>query len=294
MTGPTPILPGFRWPEGVRAAACFTFDVDAESAMLWDHPETAAHLDVMTHQEYDTRVAVPRLLRVLDRAGIRATFFIPGWVAERWPDAARSVRDAGHEIGHHGYFHEGSRGATIDEEERRLQRGLEALDTILGVRPVGYRAPEWQVSYALPTLLARHGFRYDSSLMAYDHPYRLAVSAEPGASTLVELPAHWSLDDWGPYNYYPGLTGTGDILSPTVVIERWARELDALTEEGGLFMLTMHPVVSGRASRAAGLAELIARAKATEGLWVATCAEIAAWAETLDLPPIFHAEPSMP
>src|SRR6185436_8390740 len=84
--------PGFAWPAGVRAAACFTFDVDAESAILIDHPEAAGWLDVMSHQAYGPRTAVPRLLRLLDRQAIRATFFVPGYSAERWPAAVRSIR----------------------------------------------------------------------------------------------------------------------------------------------------------------------------------------------------------
>jgi len=286
--------PGFRWPDGVRAAACFTFDVDAESPILWDHPEASQHLDVMSHQAYGPRTGVPRLLRRLDRAGIRATFFVPGYTAERWPDAVRAIRDAGHEIAHHGYMHEGSRGADVAEEEARLLRGLEALEAVAGVRPVGYRAPNWELSYALPALLAKHGFRYDSGLMDADHPYRLAVGPAPGAPSIVELPAHWGLDDWEPYNYLPGLTGSGVIASPADVVARWTLELEALVEEGGLFMLTNHPFVSGRASRAAALERLIERAKAIEGLWIATCADVAAWVETLDLVPVVHVPPVLP
>jgi peptidoglycan-N-acetylglucosamine deacetylase len=290
-----PLPPGFRWPDGVRAAGSFTFDVDAESGMLAEYPETATQLDVMSHQEYGPRTAVPRLLRLLDRAGIRATFFIPGYTAERWPAVARSIRDAGHEIGHHGFMHEGSRTGEVaaDEaaEEARLLRGLEALDTVLGVRPVGYRAPNWEMTYRLPALLARHGFRYDAGLMDSDWPYRLAVTAEPGAATLIELPGHWALDDWGRYNYLPGLTGSGVITPPSVVLEMWTAELEALADEGGLFMLTNHPFVSGRASRAAALETLIERAKAIDGMWVATAGEIAAWSETLDLPPVVHTSP---
>lgn len=285
---------GFSWPSGYRAAAAFTFDLDAESGILSDHPETAGYLDVMSHQAYGPRTAVPRLLRILDRQAIRATFFIPGYTAERWPDAVRSIRDAGHEIAHHGYLHEGSRGADPELEERRLLRGFEALDAVAGVRPIGYRAPNWEMSYALPAILARHGIRYDSGLMDVDHPYRLAVSAEPGAPTLVELPAHWSLDDWEPYNYLPGLTGSGVIASPADVTARWALELDALADEGGLFMLTNHPFVSGRASRAAALERLIERARGLGGVWLATCAEIAAHVETLDLPPLVHLPPVLP
>ena len=286
--------PGFAWPSGVRAAACFTFDLDAESPLLFEHPETAGYLDVMSHQAYGPRTGLPRLLRLLDRGAIRATFFTPGYTAERWPDAVRSIRDAGHEIAHHGYLHEGSRGADPATEECRLVRGFEALDAVAGVRPIGYRAPNWELSHALPAILARHGIRYDSGLMDADHPYRLATAAEPGTPTLIELPAHWSLDDWEAYNYLPGLTGSGVIASPADVTARWALELDALVDEGGLFMLTNHPFVSGRPSRAAALERLIERARAIDGLWIATCAEIAAHTETLDLVPVRHEPPVLP
>jgi peptidoglycan/xylan/chitin deacetylase (PgdA/CDA1 family) len=286
--------PGFAWPEGVRAAACFTFDLDAESPILFDHPESAGWLDVMSHQAYGPRTAVPRILRLLDRAAVRATFFVPGYSAERWPDAVRSIRDAGHEIACHGYLHEGAHTAAgADEEERRLLRALEALDAVAGVRPIGYRAPNWELSYDTPALLAKHGFRYDSGLMDADHPYRLAVGPEAGATSIVELPGHWSLDDWEPYNYLPGITGSGVIASPAEVVGRWTLELDALVDAGGLFMLTNHPFVSGRASRAAALAGLVDHARAIDGLWIATAAEIAAHVETLPLEPVVHRRPKL-
>ena len=291
----SPMPPGFRWPDGVRAAACFTFDLDAESPILFDHPEAAEWLDVMSHQAYGPRTGVPRLLRLLDRQGVRATFFVPGYSAERWPDVVHAIRDAGHEIAHHGYLHEGARSAADEAtEERRLLRGLEALEAVAGVRPVGYRAPNWELSYRLPALLAKHGFLYESGLMDADHPYRLAVSADPGAASIVELPAHWALDDWEPYNYLPGITGSGVIASPADVVARWTLELEALIEEGGLFMLTNHPFVSGRASRAVALERLIARAREIDGLWIAAAAEIAAWVETLPLTPIVHTPPPPP
>lgn len=290
---PTP--PGFAWPAGVRAAACLTFDLDAESPILFEHPEAAGWLDVMTHQAYGPLTGVPRLLRILDRQQVRATFFVPGYSAEQWPDVVRSIRDAGHEIAHHGYLHEGAHTARdVEEEERRLIRGLEALDAVAGVRPVGYRGPMWELTYDTPALLATHGFRYDSGLMDADHPYRLATSAEEGAASIVELPGHWALDDWEPYVYLPGLSGSGVISSPAEVIARWTLELEALVDEGGLFMLTNHPFVSGRASRAAGLERLIRHAKGIDGLWIATAGEIAAHVETLDLEPVVHRHPELP
>jgi len=110
--GRDPLPPGFSWPEGFRAAALFTFDMDAEAVLLAHQPRTAAYLDVMAHQRYGPRAAVPRILRMLDRQALRTTFFVPGWVAETYPDLARSVRDAGHEIGHHGYLTSPSAGST--------------------------------------------------------------------------------------------------------------------------------------------------------------------------------------
>lgn len=285
----SPMPAGFSWPSGKRAAACFTFDVDAESPILFDHPESAGWLDVMSHQAYGPRTGVPRLLRLLERQRIRATFFVPGYTAERWPEVVRAIRDAGHEIGHHGYLHEGARAAPdLETEERWLLRGLEALDAVAGVRPIGYRAPMWELSYRLPALLAAHGFRYDSGLMDADHPYRLAVGPEPGAPSIIELPGHWSLDDWEPYNYLPGITGSGVIASPLEVIARWTLELEALVEAGGLFMLTNHPFISGRASRAVALESLMQRARSIDGLWIASAEEIAAHVETLPLAPVVH------
>jgi peptidoglycan/xylan/chitin deacetylase (PgdA/CDA1 family) len=285
---------GFRWPDGVRAAACFTFDLDAESPILFEQPEAADWLDVMTHQEYGPRTGLPRVLRLLERRMVRATFFVPGFTAERWPDGVRAVRDAGYEIAHHGYLHEASRGTSPAEEETRLLRGLDALDRVAGVRPVGYRAPKWEMSRTLPPLLARHGFRYDSGLMDADHPYRLAVAPEAGAPSLIELPVQWALDDWEAYAYLPEITGSGVIARPTEVLERWTLELDALVAEGGLFVLTSHPFVSGRASRAAALERLIEHAQAIDGLWIATCAEIAEWVAGLGLAPVFHDRPDVP
>jgi hypothetical protein len=147
------------------------------------------------------------------------------------------------------------------------------------------------MTFETPAILARHGFQYDSGLMDADHPYVLATSAEPGAATLVELPGHWALDDWEPYNYLPGITGSGVIASPAEVLARWTLELEALVDEGGLFMLTNHPFVSGRASRAVALEQLIERARAIDGLWIATAAQIAAHVATLPLVPVVHAPP---
>jgi peptidoglycan/xylan/chitin deacetylase (PgdA/CDA1 family) len=284
----------FRWPAEYRAAAAFTFDLDAESAILVDAPSAAGRLSVMTHQAYGPLTGVPRLLRILQRHGIRATFFVPGYSAERYPDVVRAIRDAGHEIGHHGYLHEPVSDLSPEAEDRVLLRGLDALDRIAGVRPVGWRGPMWEVSHATAGILTRHGFHYDSSLMDADRPYLWAAGPETGSPTLVEIPIHWGLDDWEQYVYLPGLSGSGLIESPSKVFELWSLELDALAADGGVFVLTNHPFVSGRASRAAALERLIERALATDGLWIASLEEIAAHVASLGLVPVHHTMPVVP
>jgi peptidoglycan/xylan/chitin deacetylase (PgdA/CDA1 family) len=285
-----PVAGAFAWPGDRRAAAAFTFDVDAESAVIALAPEAARHLGVMSHQAYGPRTGLPRLLKVLERRNVQATFFVPGAVAERWPDAIRRIRDDGHELGHHGYLHEPVADLDQEAEERVLLRGLEALDRVCGVRPVGYRAPMWELGYRTPAILARNGFLYDSSLMDDDRPYRLAAGPtdHPEAESIVEIPVQWGLDDWEPYVYLPGISGSGVIAPPAEVVARWEAELLSMVAVGGCFVLTNHPFASGRPSRAAALEGLIERAQDMDGLWIATLIEIAEHVERLGLPPFVH------
>jgi peptidoglycan/xylan/chitin deacetylase (PgdA/CDA1 family) len=258
------------WPEGFAAAAAFTFDVDAESCVLAHDPASSSRMSLMSHQSYGPRVGVPRILRVLARQEIRATFFVPGFTADCWPDTVRAIRDAGHEIAHHGYLHEPMQGITAGQEATYLDRGLEALDR-LGVTPSGYRAPWWELNWHSPALLTERGFRYDSSLLDGDVPYRLQTPHGP----LVEVPVDWALDDWEQYAFYPGWTGSGVIESPHKVHQMWLLEAQAHQAEGGCFVLTNHPFISGRPSKAAALERLIADVKALAGMWVTTLDEIA-------------------
>ncbi|MFD4955452.1 polysaccharide deacetylase [Streptomyces sp. NPDC058451] len=263
----------FPWPDGVRAAAAFTFDVDAESCVLAHDPSASSRMSLMTHQAYGPRVGVPRLLRVLRRQEVKATFFVPGFTADTYPDMVRSIIDEGHEVAHHGYLHEPMQGIDAAREAEYLDRGLEALDR-LGIRPAGYRAPWWEMNWHTPDLLIERGFQYDSSLLDGDTPYRLHGTETAG--DLVEIPVDWGLDDWEQYAFYPGWTGSGVIESPRKVHEMWLLEARAHHAESGCFVLTNHPFISGRPSRAAALERLIEDVRALDGMWVTTLGEIAA------------------
>jgi peptidoglycan/xylan/chitin deacetylase (PgdA/CDA1 family) len=208
---------------------------------------------------------------------------VPGFTAHRYPEVVRGIAADGHEIACHGYLHEPLTGADEETEARYLDRGIEALVEVTGVRPVGYRAPMWELNYRSPRLLHERGFRYDSSLMDADLPYELA--AGPGsastapdtsaAASIVEIPVHWGLDDWEQYCYIPGVSGSGLIESPAKAREMWSLEFAAMRREGGCFVLTSHPFLSGRPSRAVALGEVMAEAVNAADVWVAPLAEVA-------------------
>ena len=172
-----------------------------------------------------------------------------------------------------------------------LDRGLEALDRVLRERPVGYRAPMWETTYATAGLLLDRGFSYDSSLMDGELPYLLAEGPQQDARALVEIPVHWALDDWEQYAYVPELFGSGLIEDPEKAWSMWSAELAATTEEGGCFALTNHPFLSGRPARVRVLDRLIGRMQDTEGLWLAPAGEIAAHVSTLGLEPRVFPQP---
>jgi peptidoglycan-N-acetylglucosamine deacetylase len=286
--------PEIVWPEGVRAAACLTFDMDAEAAVLTADMSSRDRMGPMSHQAYGPLVGVPRILGILADHGVRATFFVPGFTAHRYPDIVRMVAEAGHEIAHHSYFHENTIGMDIDTEARMIDLGLRALRDVAGVVPTGYRAPMWEINWHTPALLADRGFRYDSSLMDADGPYRLHVDASAGPTSLIEVPIWWGLDDWEQYAFLPDLIGSGVIESPVKVLEMWRAEADAQHAEGGLFHLTCHPFLTGRASRAAALDQLIGHVRSLPGMWVATVDEIAQHTQSLNLTPRRVERPELP
>ncbi len=282
-----------RWPAGYRAAACLSFDVDAESVALSARAANAGRLGVMSHQAYGPLTGIPRLLRLLKRHALRATFFVPGYTALRYPDVCRRIVDAGHEIAHHSYLHESVAGMSVAEEAAMLDRGLEALERVLGVRPVGYRAPLWEITYNTPGLLLDRGLEYDSTLMDCEVPYLLAEHGGPDARCLVEIPIQWALDDWEQYAFIPDVSGSGLIESPRKVLEMWAMELDAYYEEGACFVLTNHPFLSGRPGRARALEQLVERMESLDGLWIAPLGEISRHVASLGLSPRHFPRPQI-
>jgi peptidoglycan/xylan/chitin deacetylase (PgdA/CDA1 family) len=249
-----------------RVAVSFTFDFDAESAWLGSFKLDTP--SALSRGAYGANEGVPRILRLLDKYNLPATFFIPGDTADRHPDETRAIVNAGHEVGHHGYLHEPPH--LLDEEQERamLERGLEALERVAGVRPRGYRSPAWELSKQTFRLLEEYGFEYDASQLGADRPYWVMDAGRQ--TNLVEIPSAWELTDSGLFMMVPAFGLTGG-KAPSHVEEIWREDFDGMYEEGGdvCFVLTMHPQIIGRHHRLRMLERMIQHIMSLEGVWIA-------------------------
>jgi peptidoglycan/xylan/chitin deacetylase (PgdA/CDA1 family) len=255
-----------------KPTVCLTFDFDAYS--LWLGSFGLSSPTDLSRGEFGARVGVPRILRLLAREQIKATFYIPGHTVDSYPAVCAEIRDAGHEIGHHGYLHESP--VQLDEQRERevLEKGLEALQRI-EVKPAGYRSPGWDLSPNSVRLLQEYGFVYDSSMMATDYQlywcrgndivhrdrgYQFGEEVE-----LIEVPVSWTLDDFPQMEYLPNSSRPG-LSGYDKTLGMWCTDFDYMLEEepDGVFCITFHPQVIGRGGRMTILRSLIAHMKATD------------------------------
>jgi peptidoglycan/xylan/chitin deacetylase (PgdA/CDA1 family) len=257
------------WPNGARVAVALSFDSDHESTTLrWGDSSPGK----LSQGQYGARAAIPRIRKLLARHDIRASFFVPAVVAELHPDEQRAVVGEGHEVGIHGWIHEFNSKLPPAEERALQMRAADVLERITGVRPVGIRTPSWDFSAHTLAISREMGLLYDSSLMADDDPYELL---EDGAPTgMVELPVEWIRDDAVYFNM-DRMSALRPYTPPSAVLEVFKAEFDGAREEGGLFLLTMHPHIIGHRSRIRLLDELIRHIRAQDGVWFATHAEVA-------------------
>ncbi len=249
--------PAGDWRRGAAAVCLLTFDVDAEAPILAEGGHFARDLSTMSHQAYGPRVGVPRILELLRRLEVPATFFVPGLTAERWPRAVEQILEAGHEVGFHTHAHHPPLKLTPEAEREDFERGLAALRRV-GAEPRGFRASYWQLTETALAALVDHGFTHDLSLMDDDRPYRLRYAG----GELAELPVHWLMDDWEQYAFLPDPPIGTLLRAPERALEVWTAELDAMRRTGSLYVLTAHPFVSGRPSRVEAIERFVAFARA--------------------------------
>lgn len=260
---------GFVWPNGARAAVSLTFDVDAEAGWLGDSETYRRRLTTLSEGRFGVVRGMPRIIELLQRFEIGATFFVPGYTAEQHPALVPSIVERGHEVGHHGYLHLRSDKVPADEQRNEIERGLEALDRAGAPVPRGYRSTSWELTPETFGLLIEHDFAYDSSCMGDDRPY----FEDHEGSRILELPVHWSLDDWPRFGW--SIDTGGNVADMRELVASWASEYEAACTEGRHLVLTMHPEVIGRAYRLAALEDLIERMQSDGQAWFATLEQVA-------------------
>jgi peptidoglycan/xylan/chitin deacetylase (PgdA/CDA1 family) len=250
---------------------CITFDFDAISGFVARCSPTPTPV---SRGEFGPRVAAPRLLALMKKHRIQSSWYVPGHTIETFPDAVKSVVDAGHEIGHHGWKHVSPAGLSLEEEEAELVRGNEAIKRISGQYARGYRSPGWDLSPHSVGFFLKHGFTYDSSMMGNDYmPYyarqgdviQLDQPAQRGAVTsLVEMPISWTTDDAPHFEYMrTGNAVRPGLMNAALVLENWLNDFSYMKKavDWGVLTFTFHPFISGRGHRIMMLERLIKQLK---------------------------------
>jgi peptidoglycan/xylan/chitin deacetylase (PgdA/CDA1 family) len=261
-----------QWPDGKKCAVCITFDCDADTLIHTMYPEDQHdHAGTISWLQYD-RVAVPRIVDMYERLGIKQTFFVPAWCLERYPDTFRPVVEAGHEIGHHGYIHESPNLQPREGEEYWFRKATEIVEQFTGKAPAGYRAPWGHLSQRTLELVAEDGLIYDTSLLNDDNPYILQTTE----GDIVELACDWAtVEDWSQYTWMPTMGNLVSPRPPSTAADVYMADFEAAYELGGLFVGTFHPMVSGRRSRLRKLEEMLEEMLGRGDVWFATMEEIA-------------------
>ncbi|MEN3375174.1 MAG: peptidoglycan-N-acetylglucosamine deacetylase, partial [Hyphomicrobiales bacterium] len=226
--------------------------------------------------QYGSRVGVPRILRLLKKYEVPATFYVPAVAALLHPDEQRQVIAEGHELGIHSWIHELNSVLSYEAESDIMNRAADTLEKITGVRPVGSRTASWDFSPHTLRITKEMGLLYDSSLMADEDCYDLELEGQ--STGVVELPVEWVRDD-APYFMMNRFAGIRPQMPTEAVLSIFKREFDAAYEEGGICQITTHPHIIGYRSRIWIIEELIRHAKSRPGVWFATHAQVAAYAK---------------
>ncbi|MBM3643918.1 MAG: polysaccharide deacetylase [Alphaproteobacteria bacterium] len=252
-----------------RHIVCLTFDHDHLSGFI---ARGLTSPTPISRGEYDI-VAIPRIVDLLRRYGIKGTFFTPGHTIDSTPEAVMPYVEAGHELAHHGWTHRLPVGLSREEEEEEIVRGNESIKRVSGRTARGYRSPAWDLSPHSIELLLKHGIRYDSSMMGHDYDCYYARQGDVAEllkpfrrgreTALVEMPISWSLDDFPHFEYMRNPNGSiqAGLMNASAVLENFVDDFTYMTRiaDFGILTYTFHPHVVGRGHRMMMLERLIQR-----------------------------------
>jgi len=259
------------WPNDTNLAVALTFEFDAEMYWYGKDPKCIKTFANLSRGQYGPHEGIYRVIKMLDRQEVKATFFIPGWVAENYPEQVELIHAKGHEIAYHGYMHEEKRGISRAEEEERMEKCEKIIAGITGKRPVGHRGPGSIIHPFTMELLAERGYLYSSNMKNTNSPYFHAHNG----NNVVELPVDEYLDDATYYFFSYSPFTHNNIHAPNFVNDCWRTDFDALCQEpGSVLVFKCHPQLIGRAGRVRRFSELIGYMK-THGAWIAPAESIA-------------------
>lgn len=259
-----------KWPHGKRLALCLSFDIDAETLWLTRNPVNVHHPVHLSRGRYSVKQGIPRILRLLESEGVKATFFTPAWTAEHHPDVIRAIAELGHEVSYHGYLHEVC--DTYEKENALMEKAENILREITGRRPMGNRSPDGYVYDFHLQLWLDRGYIYSSNWRDNDGPFLHKLNGK--TIPIVELPKDGIVDDTS-YDMYTLQHPEHYFLrSGREMVGIWMDELDGLAEEGRMMNFVMHPQFIGHPQYVRALREFIRYAK-DHGAWIATDEQVA-------------------
>ena len=250
-----------------------TFDLDAETMWTARDPAFAQRPILMSQGAYGWKVGTKRILDLLDRYGVKTTFFVPGLVIEQRPHVIEDILRRGHELAHHSYSHAWILSLTPEQEREEMQKGFDAIVRASGNAPRGWRSPAAEISALTMKLLVEYGFDYSSNFFDDDSPYLHDVDGRE--TKIVELPFRWVLDD-APFFQYSIVLPGRTMQAPSALLEVWKAEFDTLYAEDRMMMVGMHPQLIGQPSRLKALEGLIEHALSHRDVWIGRCDEMVA------------------
>lgn len=267
-----------KWPNGAKCAVMLSFDVDGDTLQLNKNKHYNYGLRSQTIGKYGPLQGVSRILDLLNKYEIGATFFVPAWVAKNYSEQFKEIDRAGHEIAHHGYMHELFVNKSYYEQKEIIEKSQDIFQELIGRKACGFRTPSGDFSKETPRLLQEMGFKYSSSMRGDDRPYRMIIDNEE--TDLIEIPAKWELDDYPQFGYSffpPSPKGQDRISSHHDTLDNFKIEFDGYYRFGLCYVLMMHPQVIGKPGRILMLEKLIQHIKTHDNVWFATGEKIANW-----------------
>jgi len=269
---------GSMWPAPYLSAVALAFDVDGPTGDAMLDGSLLHNARYFTEGAYGPWRALPRLLDLLDKHALGATFFIPAWVVQHWTSQCLDIVRSGHEVAYHGYRHEGFIDLTVEQQYEVMRRSRDIFEAVLGVTPLGFRTPSGDWSHETAEILAEFGVVYSSSMRGDDRPY--FHQRIDGTRGLVEIPARWDVDDYTALAYFedPDFpTGLDRIADYHCVARNWIYEFEGFHHEGLCWSSIFHPKVCAKPGRLFILEQLFSAIAEKKNIWVTTGSQIARW-----------------